>query len=580
MKKIRVLIIVFLINLISGISFSQVWNGTGEPMVGDEKAFAVTIDKKANIYVTGYSYDFTGGNNFCTIMYSKQGVQQWVATYNRQGSGEDKAYAITVDKFGNVYVTGYSTGTTSQHDIATIKYNSHGVQQWVATYNGPGNRDDEGYSIVLDEDANVYITGFATGSNGNPDMCTIKYNTNGIQQWVKIFNGTGNGEDKAYAITIDNSDNIYITGYSTRNSIDYTSIKYNPSGTQQWVAYFNGSGNGEDKAYAITVDKDNFIYITGYSASSNGSIVYATIKYSSAGTQNWVAYYGGSAGTTSQAQAIAVDKHSNVYVTGASKLTVSGSFDYATIKYNSAGTQQWVARYNGRANGDDIANSLMLDNSNNNILVTGQSKGKGLTSLCYHYATLDYNTDDGVKQWEAIYTTSRLDDIASQVVLDKQGNSYVTGYSFVSGKNSDYATVKYDNSGAQQWVARYSGLSHGNPSGQFVEGGENVSNSVGSANQQGSLNQIILPEKFMLYQNYPNPFNPSTTIKFDVSKTSYVKVVVYNTLGEQVATLIDGYRDQGQYEVQFHPSNLTSGVYFFEMKTEKYRDIKKMLFIK
>lgn len=579
MRNIRVLIIVFLINLTCGISFSQVWNNIGEPMVGDEKAFAVTLDNKSNIYVTGYSYGFTGGNNFCTIKYNKRGVQQWVANFNGQGNSEDKAYAITIDKSENVYVTGYSTGVTSQHDITTIKYNSNGVQQWVRTYNGTGNKDDESYSIVLDKDGNVYVTGFTTGSSGNPDMCTIKYNSDGEQQWVRIYNGTGNNEDKAYAITINNSDNVYITGYSTRSSIDYTTIKYNTSGTQQWISFFNGGGNSEDKAYAITVDKDNLIYITGYSTSANGAIVYATIMYNSAGSQQWVAYYGGSTGTTSKAQALAVDKHNNVYVTGGSNSTGSGNYDYATVKYNSAGSQEWVACYNGQMNGDDFANSLMLDNGNNNILITGQSIGKGSTSLYYHYATLKYNSD-GVKQWDRIYTTARLDDIASQVVLDKEGNSYITGYSFVNGKNSDYATLKYDPSGVMQWVVRYDGLSHGNPSNEFVEGGENVSNSESSTYEPGSLNQAVLPENFKLYQNYPNPFNPSTTIKLDVSRASYVKVVVYNILGEQVSTLIDGYLNRGQYEVLFHPDNLTSGVYFFEMKTEKYRDIKKMLYIK
>ena len=575
MKNIRVLIIVFLINLTCGVSFSQIWNTPGGPMVGDEKAFAVTLDNQSNIYVTGYSYDPVGGNNFCAIKYSKQGVQQWVAAYNGQGNSDDKAYAITVDKYRSVYVTGYSTGVTSQHDITTIKYNSDGVQQWVRTYNGPGNRDDEAYSIVLDDVANVYVTGFTTGSNGNADMCTIKYNTAGVQQWVKIYNGTGNNEDKAYAITIDNLDNIYITGYSTRNSIDYTTIKYNSTGVQQWIAFFNGSGNGEDKAYAITVDKDNFIYITGYGTSSNGSIVYATIQYNSSGSQQWVAYYGGSTGTTSKAQAIIVDKHDNVYVTGGSISSIQGNYDYATIKYNSDGTQQWVARYNGPLHGNDIANSLTLDNSNHNLLVTGQSTGKGWGTARYHYATLDYNTDNGVKQWEAIYTTSRLDDIASQVVLDNEGNSYITGTSFINANNSDYATVKYDKWGVEQWVAKYNGFNHGNPSGaQIKQNGENVTNSESSANE------IVLPENFKLYQNYPNPFNPSTTIKFDRPRSSYVKVVVYNILGEKVATLVDGYRDQGQYEVIFHPSNLTSGVYFFELTTEKYRDIKKMVFIK
>lgn len=589
MKNLRVLIIVFLINLTCGISFSQVWDNSGGLLAGDEKAFAVTLDKKSNIYVTGYSYSLTGGSNFCTIKYNNSGIQQWVAIYNGQGNSEDKAYAITVDNFANVYVTGYSTGVTSQHDITTIKYNSNGVQQWVRTYNGPGNMDDEAYSIALDEDANVYVAGFVTNSNGNPDMCVIKYNTRGDQKWVKIYHGQENGEDKAYAITIDEDNFVYVTGYSTRNNIDFTTIKYNSRGTQEWVAYFNGSGNGEDKAYAITVDKDGFVYVTGYSSNLNGSTDYATVKYNSSGVQVWVAYYAGPAGTNNKALAIAVDKKGHVYVTGGSDAINNGNSDYATIKYSSTGVQQWVARYNGQANSDDIANSLVLvqediqgDNNHGHdyIYVTGQSKEKGPGQLYYHYATLKYNSD-GETQWQKIYTAANLEDVSNQVVIDKKGNSYVTGYSFSSGNSCDIATVKYNTSGVQQWVSRYHGTPHGPDSpGKIQNEGENNSLSETTVKGLQSPNSVTLPENFKLYQNYPNPFNPSTTIKFDLPIASYVKVVVYDILGEQVSTLIDGYLNRGQYEVLFHPNNLTSGVYFFEMKTEKNRDIKKMLYIK
>ena len=75
---------------------------------------------------------------------------------------------------------------------------------------------------------------------------------------------------------------------------------------------------------------------------------YATIKYDSAGEQQWVAPYNGP-GADDFARAIAVDSFGNVYVTGYSRRFAGGDFDYATIKYDSSGQQQWVARYNGQA---------------------------------------------------------------------------------------------------------------------------------------------------------------------------------------------------------------------------------------
>ena len=104
-----------------------------------------------------------------------QVAQQWVARYNGPGNGSDFAHSIAVDGSGNVYVTGWSKGSGSYDDYCTIKYNSSGVQQWVARYNGPGNGLDEAFSIALDGSGNVYVTGWSIGSGTNYDYCTIKY---------------------------------------------------------------------------------------------------------------------------------------------------------------------------------------------------------------------------------------------------------------------------------------------------------------------------------------------------------------------------------------------------------------------
>ena len=89
-----------------------------------------------------------------------------------------------------------------------------------------------------------------------------------------------------------------------------------------------------------------------------------------------------------------------------------------------------------------------------------------------------------------------------------------------------------------------------------------------------------IPSKLKLYQNYPNPFNPSTTIEYDLPKSDNVSLIVYNVLGQKVETLINKFQKEGKYFVKFNGSNLTSGIYFYELKTKNYTVIKKLILLK
>jgi hypothetical protein len=130
---------------------------------------------------------------------------------------------------------------------------------------------------------------------------------------------------------------------------------------------------------------DNLEEVTGGSIGSSGTYDYATIKYDAAGVTQWVARYNGPGNLDDFATAIAIDGSANVYVTGDS--VGSGTFyDYATIKYNASGAEQWVARYNGPGNLDDDARAIAVDVSSN-VYVTGESSGSGTN---YDYATIKY----------------------------------------------------------------------------------------------------------------------------------------------------------------------------------------------
>ncbi|MBS4015366.1 MAG: SBBP repeat-containing protein, partial [Candidatus Latescibacteria bacterium] len=371
---------------------------------------------------------------FCTllpILLQAQVSQSWISRYDGPGNNVDEARALAVDVHGNVYVTGFSrsSGSFYSEDYATIKYDSTGNQAWLARYNGPGYSSDQANAIAVDTFGNVYVTGVCNDSNTGADFATIKYNSSGNQEWLTPFNGSGvNAPDIAYAIALDNDGNVYVTGYSWAVSTgyeNYATVKYNASGIEQWVAYYNGPGNYSDHAYAIAVDNSANVYVTGRSIiSGSWNYDYATVKYNASGTEQWVARYNGTQNEVDEAKKIAVDNSGNVYVTGFSVGSGTGR-DYVTIKYDSSGTEEWVMRYTEPGNYRDEAYAIALDNSGN-VYVTGVSYGVGITGSP-DYVTIKYNAS-GTQQWLARYNgTGNTWDEARAITLDAAGNVYVTG---------------------------------------------------------------------------------------------------------------------------------------------------------
>jgi len=324
----------------------------------------------------------------------------WVRQYGSGlAPGIDRANAIAVDGAGNVYVTGGSSGSPFSADYFTIKYNTAGNQLWTARYNGPSQGDDIATALAVDAAGNVYVTGFSYGAGTSGDYTTLKYNSSGVQQWAARYNGPVNGPDLASSLAVDAAGNVYVTGasFGAGAGFDYATVKYNSAGAQQWVARYNGPANLDDQASRIALSGAGNIYIAGQSENADMTFDYATIKYNAAGVQQWIARYDGPANSNDEGAALAVDGAENVYVTGGSE-SASTSSDYATIKYNSAGTQQWVARYDGPDNDSDAATALTLDGAGN-VYVTGTSSGSGTGD---DYATIKYNTA-GVEQWVARY---------------------------------------------------------------------------------------------------------------------------------------------------------------------------------
>jgi len=360
------------------------------------------------------------------------GTRLWVKRYNGSGFGA-RALSVAASPTGNtVFVTGESTNQAQTAlDYATVAYNATtGTQVWAKNYISPGNSTDDATSLgVSPTGSTVYVTGYSVGSTHSYAYATIAYNAaTGTQRWIQRYDAHGGFEDTAYSVAVSSTGTVFVTGSALTGGAtgqDYTTIAYNPAGTQLWVKNYSGPDNvaGEpDVANAVTASPDGkTVFVTGkiYAGATLGYI-YGTVAYNAAtGAQVWAKHYHGPCCSSNGANAAAVSPdNKTVYVTG----SIGDGLDYATVAYNAAtGTQVWAKQYHGPGPGFNDAYSVAASPDSSTVYVTGYSPAaNGL----FGYATVAYDAATGTQQWVQRYPNGQAYSLA---VSPTTGTVFVTG---------------------------------------------------------------------------------------------------------------------------------------------------------
>ncbi len=593
----------------------------------------MTKDNNDNIYILGIYQDsikidtatLYSDANYSDMFVAKLNSDyevQWAAcTNNDDGIGP---HNIRVDTSGNVYVAGTFSSAIKFGNISLTKYdasvfiaklNKNGIWQWAE--DGYYSNSTVYYGgMEIDSDGNAYLGGYyifgahfgsyTLYNTGHTNAYAAKIYSDGHWAWAKQgvkVNG------QAYGYLVKNTDNsfyldVYFAGPFADKLVFGTDTLYE-YGNYLVSLYPNGDFgkfiNFPNQSSMRVLGNDNFLLTTQagsdsvvvgdttyYSTYKTGDVVLAKVTNDS--VVGWS--YQFTCSSTLYSGRIATDTLGNIYMASTFEDTlhfnnedvVAKDFrDIYVIKISKDGKPQWV-RTAGGTGYDRVEPILAL--GNDKILIGG-----------YFEQDIDFGniTKNSVGNYDAYLA------LISNPVVPVE----LTNFSLSSNKkqvNLKWSTsTETNNAGFEIQRSRDKinfkkiGYIKGAGSSTKMHDYSFADNSLSSSKYYYRLKQIdfdgsykyskiieasiSLPRKFALEQNYPNPFNPSTTIEYSVPKDRRINLSVFNVLGEKVDEIYSGFKKAGNYKINFNAEDLSSGVYFYRLKSGKKSITKKLILL-
>ncbi len=467
---------------------------------------ATKTDPSGNIIVAGATMN-GGTTDILVAKYNSGGNQLWIKQFaGTATNGVDFAGGLSVDN-NYIYLTGAITNNTlvPETDCVTMKLaSSTGSVVWSATYNGGGNYHDMGKHVVVDGSGNVYIAGGTYNASMNADYLCIKYNSSGTQQWVSAWDYLG-FDDASTKVAISGA-NLTLTGAVTTATASAYKVSV--------LSLSQSTGSLLATSVGTAVTTTSVDVVTDFVSDGSGNIIVAgsnnvvgqgnnfyVQKLSNTLAPTWTYTYNGSSSLNDVAKAIDIDASGNVYIAGYTTSSTLGK-EFTLIKLNSSGTQQWVQT--GGFNGNDEAADLVVDASGD-IYVGGYK-----TDSTQNYYTAKYD-GSGTKIWEA-EMTGLLSDYATNITLDSLNNVIVTGQSESTLGNFNFTTVKY----VQRDVITPTDFSGETPSNSFMY--------YPNRGQLIGTNDTLVPDiKFYTHDTYPGFYFKSRSQSYLFSKIDTVR---------------------------------------------------------
>ena len=357
-----------------------------ESGVSSDLAAGIAVDSRGYVNVVGTMYFDPGTVDIVALQYDTGGTEVWLTSFDGPDLNSDYGRAIVVDTSDHVYVAG-DLHYDGSLDYFVAELESDGTLIGSEGYNLATGTHDHLFDVFVDGAGNVYLTGYMTGASSDLDYVTVKYTGALVPDWHAVYDGPVNGEDIPREMVVDGSGNVYVTGSSEGIlSTDYLTVKYDDEGVQQWVSRYEGPGTGEDVAYGIVLTTDGHPVVTGKAfVGGTDDYDYATIKYDAVtGSELWVVRHDGT-GDTDAVPDVAFDlvagDAGSVYIAGNSS-EPGPETNCTTIKYDVDGDPDWIATQPLCDGERDVMVMIDIGASSRVCVVSGTFEGDYLTT-CY-----------------------------------------------------------------------------------------------------------------------------------------------------------------------------------------------------
>ncbi|HEX7572690.1 MAG TPA: T9SS type A sorting domain-containing protein [Bacteroidota bacterium] len=514
---------------------------------------------------------------------SKEGNVVWEQTY--QGTIFARGgYAHQASNGGYIVVGNtYPETTLGNERILVFLTDSLGNIKWSKQLYG-----DYGYSVQSTSDNGFAILGSVYGGPGVNDQTLLyKLDMYGNDVWGRSYHFAIGSQGTSLRETGDHG--FVVTGF-TQFSAPARSlimlIKTNPTGDTLWTRFYGrDSANQQAYGYDVISQSDGGFIVSGTVLNPDGSgCGKYLMRADSHGNSVWTRVYGNEPVSDARRVQETID---GGYILGGS---VVSPFDLISkmslVKTNAAGDTLWTKTFGGAHNDYGVG---VVQTSDSGYALVGTTESFGAGSGDIYVVKTDKDGGVGDPLPIQLSTFSGASTGGGSVKLSWGTVSETHNYGFY---------VERRKAGEQAFTTLPGSFIHGHGTTTVPQPYSFVDRSVTNGSWYYRLRQVdldgsvhfneavqvevllaALPVSFSLDQNYPNPFNPTTTIRYALPARSYVTLSVFNTLGQQMATLVNDTQEAGYHEVRFDGASLASGVYFYRLKAGDFIQTRKLLLL-